>query len=93
VLAFARLSSPTDFGAKDGPADLVFLITAPQDGQATHLDVLTQLARSLVKRSFTEALRDALAPQEVVDLVESAVRVPPPRAPKPASGTPQPTQR
>jgi len=29
TLAFARLSPKTDFGAKDGPADLAFLIAAP----------------------------------------------------------------
>src|SRR5690606_1659329 len=29
VLAFARLQPTVDFGAKDGPADLVFLIAAP----------------------------------------------------------------
>ncbi len=45
TLAFARLSPGTDFGAKDGPADLAFLIAAPAGGDATHLKVLTQLAR------------------------------------------------
>ena len=29
-LAFARLPKPVDFGAKDGPADLIFLIAAPE---------------------------------------------------------------
>jgi len=48
TLAFARLSPGTDFGAKDGPADLAFLIAAPAGGDATHLKVLTQLARALV---------------------------------------------
>ena len=43
-------SSPTvDFGAKDGPADLAFLIAAPAGGDATHLQLLTKLARALVK--------------------------------------------
>jgi PTS system fructose-specific IIC component len=35
TLAFARLSPPVDFGAKDGPADIVFLIAAPAGGDAT----------------------------------------------------------
>ena len=34
-LVFARLSNPVDFGAKDGPADLVFLIAAAADGTPT----------------------------------------------------------
>jgi len=32
TLVFARLAPPTDFGAKDGPADLTFLIAAPAGG-------------------------------------------------------------
>ena len=49
TLAFARLSPGVDFGAKDGPADLAFLIAAPAGGDATHLKLLTKLARALVK--------------------------------------------
>ncbi len=92
TLAFARLSPGTDFGAKDGPADLAFLIAAPMGGDATHLKVLTQLARALVKKSFTGGLRDARSAEEVVSIVNSVVDMPPATAPKPASGTPYPTQ-
>ena len=41
VVSFARLSPPVDFGGKDGPADLAFLIGAPAGGDATHLTILT----------------------------------------------------
>ena len=37
TLAFARLEPKVDFGSKDGPADLAFLIAAPAGGDATHL--------------------------------------------------------
>jgi len=76
TLAFARLSPGTDFGAKDGPADLAFLIAAPAGGDATHLKVLTQLARALVKKEFTDGLRGAASEQEVVDLVNNVVSAP-----------------
>src|SRR6187200_1361004 len=76
TLAFARLSPGTDFGAKDGPADLAFLIAAPAGGDATHLKVLTQLARALVKKEFTDGLRSATSEQEVVDLVNNVVAAP-----------------
>src|SRR3954462_10115346 len=76
TLAFARLSPATDFGAKDGPADLAFLIAAPAGGDATHLKLLTQLARALVKRSFTDSLRDVTLPEEVVELVGGVVSAP-----------------
>ncbi|WP_151081750.1 PTS fructose transporter subunit IIABC [Nocardioides cynanchi] len=73
TLAFARLQPRVEFGAKDGPADLAFLIAAPAGGDATHLQLLTKLARSLVKRDFVDSLRGASSAQEVVDLVMAAV--------------------
>src|ERR687890_2055868 len=73
TLAFARLSPGTDFGAKDGVADLAFLIAAPAGGDATHLKLLTQLARALVKKEFTDSLRAAATPAQVVELVTGVV--------------------
>jgi PTS system fructose-specific IIC component len=78
TLAFARLSPGVEFGAKDGPADLVFLIAAPAGGDATHLKLLTQLARALVKADFTNGLREARTPENVVELVSSVVTAPAP---------------
>ncbi len=68
TLAFARLEPGVDFGAKDGAADLVFLIAAPAGGDADHLQILTQLARALVKPAFTDALRAAGTDDDVVEL-------------------------
>ena len=73
TLAFARLEPPVEFGAKDGPADLAFLIAAPAGGDATHLQLLTKLARALVKNDFTDSLRAATTPDEVVALVLGVV--------------------
>ncbi len=73
TLAFARLEPKVEFGAKDGPADLAFLIAAPAGGDATHLQLLTKLARALVKKDFTESLRAASTPDEVVALVQGVV--------------------
>ena len=75
-LAFARLSNPVDFGAKDGPADLVFLIAAAADGDADHLKLLTKLARALVKKDFLASLRAAASPEELVALVDAVVNPP-----------------
>ncbi|QZY28080.1 PTS fructose transporter subunit IIABC [Nocardioides coralli] len=75
TLAFARLEPPVDFGAKDGPADLMFLIAAPAGGDADHLQILTQLARALVKPAFTDALRAAETPDEVVALVHQELGI------------------
>jgi len=73
TLGFARLSPKVEFGAKDGPADLAFLIAAPAGGDATHLQLLTKLARALVKKDFTDSLRAATTPDEVVALVLAVV--------------------
>ena len=89
TLAFARLEPPVDFGAKDGPADLAFLIAAPAGGDADHLTILTKLARALVKPAFTDALRAAASDEEVVDLVTHELGEPSPaKAAAPASGAP-----
>lgn len=90
TLAFARLEPPVDFGAKDGPADLAFLIAAPAGGDADHLTILTKLARALVKPAFTDALRSAESDEEVVDLVAHELGEPAPAAKSaaPASGAP-----
>ena len=69
TLAFARLDPPVSFGAKDGPASLAFLIAAPADGDATHLKLLTELARALVRPEFVASLREASTRDEVVEVV------------------------
>ncbi len=61
------------FGAKDGPADLIFFIAAPDGADQEHLKLLSTLARSLMKKSFTASLREAQTPEEIVDLVNDAL--------------------
>ncbi|MDY7528618.1 MULTISPECIES: fructose-specific PTS transporter subunit EIIC [unclassified Cryobacterium] len=73
TLALARLSTPVDFGAGDGPADLVFLIAAPAGADQEHLKILAKLSRSLMKPAFTAALRAATTPAEIVELVTNVV--------------------
>ncbi|WP_222593550.1 PTS fructose transporter subunit IIABC [Aeromicrobium flavum] len=70
TLAFARLSNGADFGAPDGAADIVFMIAAPEGAGNAHLKLLSSLARALVRSDFTQALRDARTPDEIVALVE-----------------------
>ncbi|PZU36736.1 MAG: PTS lactose transporter subunit IIC, partial [Microbacterium sp.] len=72
-LAFARLSPGVAFGADDGPADLVFLIAAPDTAAEAHLAVLSKLARSLMDDDFTAALRAATTTDEAVAVVRGAI--------------------
>ncbi|WP_417218312.1 PTS fructose transporter subunit IIABC [Arthrobacter sp.] len=87
TLVMARLAPPVDFGAKDGPADLVFFIAAPEGADQEHLKLLSKLARSLVKKDFTAALRSAASPAEIVELVQGAIS-PAPVQPAPAQPAP-----
>ncbi|MFF4900873.1 fructose-specific PTS transporter subunit EIIC [Streptomyces sp. NPDC001068] len=57
TLAFGRSPAGIDFGAADGPADLVFLIAAPAGADDAHLTILSALARRLMNSEFTDALR------------------------------------
>ena len=73
TFAMARPNPKVDFGALDGPADLIFLIAAPDGADQAHLKLLSKLARSLIKPDFVNALRSAPTPEAIVELVEGAL--------------------
>lgn len=73
TLAMARPNPAVSFGAKDGPADLIFFIAAPDGADQAHLKLLSTLARSLMKKSFTASLREASSAEEIVELVNGAL--------------------
>ncbi|TDP42085.1 PTS fructose transporter subunit IIABC [Nocardia ignorata] len=85
-LAFARLSPGVDFGAPDGPADLVFLIAAPEGAGADHMKLLSSLARALVRPAFVNDLRSAATPAEIVALVDGVINPPPASSAPTATG-------
>ena len=75
TLAMAHPNPAVSFGAKDGPADLIFFIAAPDGADQAHLKLLSTLARSLMKKSFTASLREASSAEEIVELVNGALGV------------------
>ncbi|WP_030561801.1 PTS fructose transporter subunit IIABC [Streptomyces aureocirculatus] len=82
TLAFGRSANGIDFGAPDGPADLVFLIAAPAGADDDHLTILSALARKLMNEEFTSALRTAADAESAAALIrgerpESAAESPP----------------
>jgi PTS system fructose-specific IIC component len=82
TLAFGRSTRGIDFGAADGPADLVFLIAAPAGAVDAHLTILSSLARKLRDAEFTSALRSVADPAAAAALIRGEE---PPAAP--AGGT------
>lgn len=69
TLAFGRSRRGIDFGAADGPADLVFLIAAPAGADDDHLTILSSLARRLMDPGFTDALRAEADPAVAAALI------------------------
>ncbi|MDA3647550.1 PTS sugar transporter subunit IIA [Saccharopolyspora indica] len=73
TLAFGRSATGVDFGAEDGPADLIFLIAAPEGGGADHMTVLAALARRLVRAEFKQNLRAATDAARLAEYVRGEV--------------------
>ena len=73
TLAMARPAPAVDFGASDGPADIIFFIAAPDGADQAHLVLLSKLARSLIKPEFVTALREAPSAEAIVELVDGAL--------------------
>ncbi|MEV0317169.1 fructose-specific PTS transporter subunit EIIC [Streptomyces sp. NPDC050658] len=69
TLAFGRSANGIDFGAPDGPADLIFLIAAPAGADDAHLTILSSLARQLMDEGFTGALRGAADAETAAALI------------------------
>ena len=90
TLGFARLKDPVDFGAPDGPADLTFLIAAPEGGGREHLKILSTLARALVNKEFVASLRAAGSDEEVVALITEVLNNPPKKKKKKPASTEAP---
>ncbi|MFD4720016.1 fructose-specific PTS transporter subunit EIIC [Streptomyces sp. NPDC058423] len=84
TLAFGRAPGGIDFGAPDGPADLVFLIAAPSGADDAHLTILSSLARRLMDTGFTTALRGTASAATAAALVRGDVE---PSAVGTAAGT------
>ncbi|GAA2620102.1 fructose-specific PTS transporter subunit EIIC [Streptomyces axinellae] len=83
TLGFGRAPAPIDFGATDGPADLIFLIAAPDGADSDHLSILSSLARHLADPDFTAALRTVADPDRAAALI---------RGEAPAAPVPEPAE-
>src|ERR1043165_718908 len=71
TLAFGRSAEGIDFGAPDGPADLIFLIAAPAGADDAPLTILSSLARQLMDEDFKTALRAATDAGAAAALIRS----------------------
>ena len=75
---FARLEKPVDFEAlDDAPVDLIFLLIAPENAGADHLNALSRAARMLRDQSLVATLRSTRDPSALYSIL---VRSPTPNA-------------
>lgn len=75
---FARLEKPIDFEAlDDAPVDLIFLLVAPENAGADHLNALSRAARVLRDQSLVTTLRSTRDPSALYSIL---VRSPTPNA-------------
>lgn len=77
TLAFGRSAAGVDFGAPDGPADLIFLIAAPAGADDAHLTILSSLARQLMDEGFTTALRAVADAERAAALIRGDAQAAP----------------
>ncbi|MGD6752775.1 PTS fructose transporter subunit IIABC [Streptomyces sp. BH105] len=84
TLAFGRSAEGIDFGAPDGPADLIFLIAAPAGADDAHLTILSSLARQLMDEDFKATLRAATDAGATAALIRGDEPAPAP-VPEPAA--------
>lgn len=72
-LAAMVLKDGVDYESLDGePADLIFLIAAPNTEDNVHLDVLSRLSVLLMDEEFTGSLRNAQTVEEFLHYVDAA---------------------
>lgn len=91
TLAFGRAVHGIDFGAPDGPADLIFLIAAPAGADDAHLTILSALARQLMDEDFKASLRAATDAEHTASLIRGDDPAPAPVEPEPAQPEETPT--
>lgn len=69
TIVFGRSEKGVDYQAMDGePVHLLFMIAVPADANNTHLEALASLSRYLLQDGFTDKLKQAETPTDVLAL-------------------------
>ena len=69
VVLFAKSNAGVDYAALDGqPVNLFFMIAAPEGANDTHLEALAQLSKFLLQDGFTDKVKEAKYPRQVLEL-------------------------
>ncbi|MDY4650724.1 MAG: fructose-specific PTS transporter subunit EIIC [Atopobiaceae bacterium] len=72
-LAAMTVPGGVDWNAPDdAPADLMFMIAAPEGQNNAHLEMLAELSKLLMHQEFADALRAAKTPEEFMSVIDDA---------------------
>jgi len=72
-LAAMTVPGGVEWDAPDGaPADLMFMIAAPEGQGDLHLEMLAQLSKLLMHKDFADALRAAKTPEDFMTVIDEA---------------------
>ena len=76
TVLFAKSNKGVDYASLDGqPADLFFMIAAPEGANDTHLAALAELSKYLMKPGFADKLRQASTPDQVIAAFDAEEQV------------------
>ncbi len=71
-LAAITVPEGVDFKSLDGnPTRLIFMIAAPENADAEHLEIMSSLATMIMDADFKEALIKAKTPEEFLGIIDS----------------------
>ncbi|MEY4276123.1 MAG: hypothetical protein RIS26_586 [Actinomycetota bacterium] len=73
-VAVATSKTGVDFGAEDGPSNLIFLIAAPASGGSEHLEILGTLAYKVMDEDFRNGLLAETNPAAIAATLTSEVQ-------------------
>lgn len=72
TLVLGRTRQPVDFDSIDGhPAQLFFLLVAPENNSNEHLHLLSRIARLMRDPANRQGLLDAATPEAALDLIRT----------------------
>ena len=72
-LLFARTKKPIEYGSEDKQSvDLFFLLLAPEESGADHLQALSEISKIARNREMRKALRAAKDIEEIIKIFQSA---------------------
>src|SRR5699024_1696283 len=72
AIVFGRSKEGIDYDSLDGqPAQLFFMIAAPEGANNTHLDALAKLSTILMNQEARQQLKDAQSPDDIIAIIDS----------------------